>query len=341
MSGDVLSNQWSKSTETSNVEVYRSKDNQVAKYVHADGSETTIKTVASCANEFNLATGAVEPIEVDRRKFTVFISASVGCPVGCKFCYLTSKKFPYYKLTPQQIINNVKEAVNAEVQVKPELRKKYVKLSWMGMGDAFLMDPKDLASTSYDLAEWIVGDSGRAFGLDGVDIATCYPRTNYGWPHHLAVLNDRLEERFRLNPNRPERSAVRLFYSLHVTHNRRDIIPLAREESPSDDLFRLEDFRKWYGIDVVLHHMFLEGINDDEETLERIKTIVYEILVGAELRILRFNECKGSIYKESSKFDELVRLYAASLPRIKYQISPGSEIQAACGQFLCLTTKQK
>lgn len=341
MSGDVLSNQWSKSTEASNVEVYRSKDGQVAKYVHADGSETTIKTVASCANELNLATGMIEPIEVDRRKFTVFVSASVGCPVGCKFCYLTTKKFPYHKLTPQQIINNVKEAVNAEVQVKPELRKKYVKLSWMGMGDAFLMKPADLANTSYELATWIVGDSGRAFGLDGVDIATCYPRANYGWPHHIAVLNDRLEERFRLNPNRPDRSAVRLFYSLHGFMQRPRLIPASRKDAPISDLQDLQRVREWYGIDVILHHMFLEGCNDSESTMGVLKTLVDDYIPGVELRILRFNECKGSSFKESSRFDELVKLYAANFPKIKYQISPGSEIQAACGQFLCLTKEIK
>ena len=55
----------------------------------------------------------------------------------------------------------------------------------------------------------------------------------------------------------------------------------------------------------------------------------------SELRILRYNECDNSPYKESDKFDYIVKYFHDNLSKVKYQISAGSEIKAACGQFIC------
>lgn len=322
------------------MEVYRTQDGQVSKYIHDDGSETAIKTVSSCGNEVNKITGNIIPVEVERNKFSVFVSSSVGCPVGCKFCYLTVKKCPYHKLSPSQIFNNVAEALSEEIKVKPELRKKYLKLSWMGMGDAFLLDPKDLVAVTSDMVQWIIGDKNFAHGLDGVDISTTVPKENTGWPHLMAKLNDGLYGRFKQNPDNRGRSTVRLFYSLHKVNDRFELIPISRFNSPVCDLQLLSRLREWCGIDVIIHHMFLEGINDDDRTLRQIEVLLGNIIKGAEFRILRYNECESSPYKEAKNFDELVRKYAEVLPRVKYQISAGSEIKAACGQFLCLTNTE-
>jgi adenine C2-methylase RlmN of 23S rRNA A2503 and tRNA A37 len=333
------------------MEVYRTKDDQVAKYVHDDGSETTIKTVSSCDNVFNKITGKIEPVGIDRNKFSVFVSSSVGCPLRCKFCFLTVKDFPYYPLTPDQILNNFKEALSEEVKYKPQLRKMYMKLSWMGMGDAFLLNPEDLRSTTKHMIDWAISDSGYAFGLDGVDISTIMPDGCFGWPHNLASLNDYLTRRYRTNINNSRRSTVRLFYSLHSILRRKELIPNGSSAGVKSDLEYLADFRKWYGIDIILHYMFLEGFSDKihksphmfyPTDLSKISNIIYyKFNNNVELRILRFNKCKNSPYEESHDFDDLVTMYAKGLPKVKYQISAGSEIKAACGQFLCLTNKEK
>ena len=112
------------------MEIYRTFDNTVARYIHEDGSETAIKTTPKegfggvYGNAYN--------------KYNIFISHSVGCPISCSFCYLTVKKCPYHKLTANDIANNVTQALRKELCTRPELKKMYTKLSWMGMGDAFL-----------------------------------------------------------------------------------------------------------------------------------------------------------------------------------------------------------
>jgi adenine C2-methylase RlmN of 23S rRNA A2503 and tRNA A37 len=315
------------------MEVYRTKDGLVSKYVHDDGSETAIKSVSSCGNILNKATGKIEPVEVDRNKFSVFISSSVGCNLGCKFCYLTTKKYPYHKLSMAEIFNNVKEALTAEVTEKPQLRKKYMKLSWMGMGDAFLLDPIALREVSNKILIWAVRDKGVAVGVDGIDIATMLPVSIPGWPHHLAALNDDCFG-YRINPHSKDRSNLRIFYSLHKFSDRKDLMPSSRYNDVANDLQLLNQFKQWYGVDIILHQLFLEGVNDTEHELRQIKSAIDCLIPDTELRILRFNECKDSVYKESSRFDALVKMYSDALPKIKYQISAGSEIQAACGMFL-------
>lgn len=319
------------------MEIYRSKDGQVSKYVHDDGSETVIKTASSCNNIIDPISGKIITTDLDRNKFSVFVSNSVGCPIGCKFCYLTIKKYPYYKLSVSEIYNNFCDALEAELEFKPELRDRYMKLSWMGMGDAFLRDPYELCNITHEMiyhANFI-----NIKGLDGVDVSTVMPPNAKGWPYRFGELNDDLRG-FKRNPANPEnRSLVRLFYSLHSAYdlNRRSLIPC--NVNLRKDLERLAQFRYEYGIDVICHHMFLDGINDANNELSDLIGLMNEY-PHIELRILRFNQCGHSKFKESKKFDDHIMLLAKKISRLKYQISSGSEIKAACGQFLCLTNQK-
>lgn len=315
------------------MEVYRTKDGQVSKYVHDDGSETAIKTVSSCANVYDKETGRIVPIEKEREKFSVFISSSVGCPIGCKFCYLTVKKFPYQKLGPWQIVKNVRSALISEVEKKPELKNKYIKLSWMGMGDALLLDAADIDKVTIAILDLVLcGPRIGIKGLDGVDISTVMPPKAKGWPFHLGVLNGELLNSFQRNPHSMDRSPLRLFYSLHSEK----LIPSRKRNGVWNDFKKLKEFNYWYNIDIILHHMFLDGVNDKKSDVELIQALLERTGLEAELRVLRYNECPNSEYRESRNFDELVSYAAEIMPKVKYQVSAGSEIKAACGQFLCV-----
>lgn len=312
------------------MEEYRTEDGKVYKYVHDDGSETAIKTVSSCDNIFNKATGKIEPVEVDRNKFSCFISSSVGCPIGCKFCYLTVKKFPYHPLLKQDIEHNAKAALHkrfnkSDWNINPD---KYMKLSWMGMGDALLLDPIKVAVLTEEIIEWVL-EMKCALGIDGVDIATVLPHKKKGWLFGLGMLNMMLQK-YPINPTSKDRSRVRLFYSLHFLP---DLIPLKRNFY--EDMEFLQRVNDDYGVEVIFHHMFLDGLNDNKNKLDNLRRWMESSGFKPELRILRYNECPNSPYKESRKFDELVKYSSDIFPKIKYQVSAGSEIKAACGQFLC------
>lgn len=115
-------------------DIFRTEDNTVSKYIHDDGSETAIKMVKSVQNIFNPLTNEIESRESDRNKYSVFISSSVGCFMKCKFCHLTLKNSEFIKLEEDQIFNNLKEAIQDSIHHNPDLKSKFIKLSWMGMG---------------------------------------------------------------------------------------------------------------------------------------------------------------------------------------------------------------
>ncbi|MBV5347145.1 hypothetical protein JZU46_02865 [bacterium] len=309
------------------MEVYRTQDGHVAKYVHDDGSETAIKTTPII--EYGGVYGKVT------NKYNIFISTSVGCPVGCQFCYLTTKKCPYHTLTADEIISNVLSAVRLEVKHRPELARLYAKLSWMGMGDAYI-DTQKMYEVSCALAGALVMND-LARGSDGVDISTTLPFIPKSPKEDGLRSVANYINCFSLNPERKygvtgSRYPVRLFYSLYSGENniRKFLIPSSVSERIALDYLSA---LRGAPVTLVVHHMFFEGIND---TLRDAASVLkfLEVIPGTELRLLRFNECPGSIFKESSNFDMLVEHMYKYHKNIKVQSSPGSEVQAACGQFL-------
>jgi adenine C2-methylase RlmN of 23S rRNA A2503 and tRNA A37 len=94
-------------------------DGDVIKYIHNNGNETTVKVGQSC-------TGGNTDTSV------LFLSTSIGCPQNCKFCWLTSKKYPYKRISKETIIYSAFEALDASID---KIKGTYLKLSFMGMGD--------------------------------------------------------------------------------------------------------------------------------------------------------------------------------------------------------------
>jgi 23S rRNA (adenine2503-C2)-methyltransferase len=308
------------------MEVYRTLDGKVTKFVHDDGSESAIKYNYTCDTDG----GSHGPV---LNKYNIFISSDVGCPVGCKFCYLTAKKFEYHKLSGGQILKNIIEAIETQVVYDPTLRYKYLKISWMGMSDPFLDRLKTVAVTN-SLIEYVIYNK-LCCGIDGIDIATTLPLNN--------VLSIQLDETLTdlytsiedagatLNPQRNYRNPIRIFYSLHAGTQkvRSSIIPT--NLSLNSALFKLGSLPR-SSCSLIFHYVILDGINDSDREIENI--IMLTNLYDAELRILRYNKCPNSIYNESKRFNEIVDTLKKRVYLFKVQSSIGGEIFAACGQFL-------
>ena len=312
------------------LEIYRSKDKHVTKYVHVDGTETAIKTTPK--QEFGGSYGKVY------NKFNIFISSSYGCPVGCKFCYLTTKKCKYIPIDSYNIYNNIKDAVTEEIIERPQLKDMYAKLSWMGMGDVCL-NTALLYETSVDILGFLV-DNTIVKGIDGIDISTTLPTNDFSIDLIVAVNNylNLSEYLVPLNPARNymtnSRSPLRFFYSLHsaLDKTRKKLIP---NTISIEDAVKHINYLHKHGITVIIHHMFFDGVNDTDEELKALLYFLNKYPIKElELRILRFNACKGTRYKESPKFDSIVEMLYNEHKNIKVQSSPGSEVKAACGQFI-------
>lgn len=312
------------------MEVFRTVDGQVAKYIHDDGSETAVKAVSSCNNIVGLK-------ETARNKYSVFVSISSGCPMRCRFCYLTVKKCGYSFLTEDQILNNIKEALAEEVKHNPELKEKYIKVSWMGMGDA-LLNADIVKYVTVAFLDWVF-EKGYAKGLDGVDLSTMYPDSGQALFLPLITLDHKLSK-YNYNPDCNDgRSRFRLFYSLHspdeFTRNR--LIPYSTRVKKAVHL--MDSVCDTSGIDLIFHQLFLDNVNDSDYHIKALT----DFMKGrkTELRVLRYNKCDKAEFEETKKFDEIVNYLSTNIYKLKYQVSTGSEIKAACGQFILKDFRSK
>ena len=269
----------------------------VFKIIHAQGNETCVKTVD----------------EISTEKSTVFISSTVGCPLKCKFCHLTLKNYKYKRLTQRQIIDNTIETVKWAADVNPTIKAKNLKLSWMGMGDAFF-NLEHVLKCNTSILE------GIEQPLDKVDISTALPKS---------VTRETFELVEAINNQYPNK--VRWFYSLFSANKavRNYMLPNTHDIHKAIELFRES------GVKVIAHQIFLEGVNDSELEVQALTEFVNDNKdVISQLRVLRYNECENSWWYESERFDQIIRYLDSYLQvELKTQVSPGKEIKAACGMF--------
>ncbi len=325
------------------MESFITEDGSVAKFIHDDGSETAVKVVKSCSN-FRDDAGHIHTDWVDRGKYSVFISSSLGCYMQCKFCHLTIKDSAYRKLTTERVVANVKEALVHELERRPWMRERFVKLCWMGMGDA-VNQPDMVLDGTLELMDWLMSNR-LAAGLDCVDLSTVLPKVDDRWIDLFPRL-DRDLARFPVNPKSflveqaelagmthyTARSRFRLFYSVHsaIQETREKMVP--RAMPLADAIPRLKAFAG-QGPNLLLHQLFVEGLNDSEEEVEALIDLLATHFPSNELRVLRYNFCDRSPYREWDRIDTAVTRLADAHQALKVQVSAGQEVAAACGQFL-------
>jgi 23S rRNA (adenine2503-C2)-methyltransferase len=270
----------------------------VFKRIHTSKAETCIKTVD----------------EVSTEKSTVFISSSVGCALKCKFCHLTLKGHTFKKLNLEDILENTEKAVNWAALNSDKINKKTLKLSWMGMGDAFFNLDNVLKGSE------VILQRTTTKGLDKIDISTTLPKSvNASTFNKVHEINAKYDDK------------VRWFYSVFsaVEQTRSYMIPETCKISEAVNMFRENGMR------IIAHQIFLNGVNDSNEEVKALVDFINENSdVFNELRVLRYNECENSWWYESDNYTSIIEYLNKYVDvKVKSQVSPGKEIKAACGMF--------
>jgi adenine C2-methylase RlmN of 23S rRNA A2503 and tRNA A37 len=277
-------------------------------------------------------------ITLDPNKVAFFVSTSVGCEHHCKFCYLTVKKFPYHDLTFKEIIDNLKAAILEAIEINPSIKQKYFKLSWMGMGDA-LIDAEKVSIVTRAILYWIT--SKHLFkGVYGIDIGSIVPDNTSTYLQssleHLGTLDKWLKMMApAFNIQWPGKSPLKFYYSLHTFSPklRASLIPTGLKLGIAVPLLKLWALAE--NMDLIFHYLLLDSKNDDIERTEDLVEVWKSFgLQEFELRILRYNECENTPYRETKQLDEVLAVLNKGIKNLKFQISTGSEIKAACGQFI-------
>jgi adenine C2-methylase RlmN of 23S rRNA A2503 and tRNA A37 len=304
--------------------------------IHDNGMQTSIKLSPSgffTSEQLDRD----NPILCDKNKYTVIISSSHGCQMSCSFCHLTQLGKEFKAVSKDTIVTNVIEAIEAVNELDPSISTRYIKLCYMGEGEAIL-NMNNTCDSAYEIIYKVL-KQGLAVGLDGVDIATSMPNIPSRLMGSIITMNAALTVHgFNLNPynhSDVNRSIVRLFYSMHhYNQNYRDII-IPNSKSIEKTLELLEDVSA-QGVNVVVHYMFITGVNDDSDSVESLISFVNsnKVFEGFEFRVLRYNGFSED--KESPHMSEIIQMLESDLRvgKLKVQFSAGEDVSAACGMFI-------
>lgn len=306
-----------------------SNDGLTTKYIHKDQSETSFKM--SHSGKFN-SENLITPITQDKEKYSLVISCSKGCQMKCTFCHLTQKGSTFEELTTEQVEQNLKDVIADQYEKHPEIGKKHIKFCWMGMGEAILK-PEMIKTVSINVINWAL-NKGYASGVDGIDVSTVLPKISNRWQETIKELVEETKNYPRNPNNTTDRSLVRIFYSLHSANQkqREELIPNTKNIDVAID--SLTSFVKETGIDIVYHYMFMNGVNDNDNSVtELISLYKNKKLSGSELRILRYNEATNGV-TESDYLKDIVSLLEQEIPKLKVQHSSGNKVASACGMFV-------
>lgn len=306
-------------------------------FTHHNGTQTSIKTAPS--GHFD--EGQMErsdPIQTDKNKYTVIISSSSGCQMSCSFCHLTQNKKPFHNISEEEITENVIDAIEFVANREgAKFTDRYIKLCYMGEGEPILDMEKTGGSAGNILS--LVYEKGLAAGLDGIDISTCMPKIPERYLEQVIKMDQLCKMiGFNLNPvnhNDPDRSIVRLFYSLHHYNQtvRNIIIPNSMRIDGALELLKEVSEQ---GVNVVYHYMFINGVNDSDNDVQNLISFVNSSpnFKDSEFRVLRYNQGRNG-QEESDQITNIVKKLSDELEvkKFKVQFSAGEAINAACGMF--------
>jgi 23S rRNA (adenine2503-C2)-methyltransferase len=244
----------------------------------------------------------------DATKYVICISSQVGCPMRCTFCHLTNKGM--YKnvrnLTGHEIAGQVTSTL-AYKRGRGELpNNKECLVSFMAMGEPLLNLNNVLLSI--DLLNRFRSPTFK------FDISTTFPK------------GKTLE-------NIPPNLGIRIFYSLHSPFDRIRKKLMPNTESIQYAFNQLDKYYKRTGIRPIIHYTFIDGVNDSPAEVQALISLIGSYK-DFHLRVLRYNPYDRDTQQESRRLLEIIEELENHM-YVKLHKSPGYDIAAACGQFIC------
>lgn len=274
--------------------------------------------------------GAFEARFVQRgpEYFIVYLSSHTGCDRACRMCHLTQTG--QTMMTPAshndymvQAVQVLDRWVNTPLVETP----KFVNYNFMARGEPFA-NPTVTDGGFVRLRDRLETEARRR-GIDRsqMNLSTIMPETLVG-----ADLVDMLGPRAGTN----------IYYSLYSMQSRFRKRWLPKAMDPRRALDMLVDYQQaGDGAEVVLHWTFMEGENDDLETLEEIIDAVISAGLKTRFNLVRYNAFspkQGREPEDAILLRNLNILAGAFNERgaapSKIVSRVGMDVKASCGMFV-------
>ena len=251
--------------------------------------------------------------------FIAYLSSQTGCNRGCTFCHLTATdQTSFVDSTPNDFMAQA-------IQVFKHYRKqnkpaKYMHYNFMARGEP--LANKILLDSGDELLIKL-GQVAKEEGLPAkFNISTIMPVT----------LKKSLVDVFNyVNPT--------IYYSLYSIDSvwRKKWMPAAMEV---DDALRLlKDYQEFSKKIVKIHHTFIAGENDSEESVHAVCDAIEKHNLLCEFNLVRYNPASPDQGVESSEeviYNNVDILKQRFSYNGKVQIIPrvGFDVKASCGMFV-------
>jgi adenine C2-methylase RlmN of 23S rRNA A2503 and tRNA A37 len=250
--------------------------------------------------------------------FITYLSSHTGCDKACRFCHLTQLR--QTSMTPA----TVGDYENQALQV---FRHYRVKDDAMRVNYNFMARGEPLANPNL-LRDWqgvqrpLLSLSEQHALVSKFNISTIMPTEMADRSLH-EVFGD---------------TSAQIYYSLYSMDEKFRKRWLPKSLPVHDSLYKLTDWQQKTGQLVTLHWSFIEGENDDLETLERIAMAITYRGLKVKFNLVRYNPWSAAQGKEPSEeilqrnFNYLNEAFGHAKSRIVPRV--GFDVKASCGMFV-------
>lgn len=250
--------------------------------------------------------------------FISYLSSHTGCQKACRFCHLTAMR--QTMMTPARALDYWGQAIETFKHYDTQNAASRVNFNFMARGEP-------LANPTI-LNDWKTIER---------------PLQGLAWSNHL-------EEKFNISTIMPEEmtdrslkdvfgnSKAQIYYSLYSMNETFRKRWLPKSLSPHVALDKLVEWQQDTGELVTLHWAFIEGENDDLETLEKIILATTWRDLKVKFNLVRYNPYSDKQGKEPNEeilqrnFNYLANAFGHPKSRIVPRVGP--DIYASCGQFI-------
>ena len=262
-------------------------------------------------------------VQRDPDYFICYLSSHAGCNKACRFCFLTQTgQTSMQEATSRDIRMQAIRVMNHWYNLTPDNPAKKVHYNFMARGEPF-------ASREIRY-EWsnIYEPLARLAAFQGLDyrfnISTILPPEFdalawLSW-HSLAVDNGK----------------HRVYYSLYSTNEefRKRWLP---KGAPVDYAFAQLKILHDAGIDIALHHTFIDGQNDSVDDVNRFIEVIQNSGLTPKFNLVRYNPYSPAQGKESPEeiLQRNFEMINTAFGREDSHIVPrvGFDVHASCGCF--------
>ncbi|ADD79660.1 23S rRNA (adenine(2503)-C(2))-methyltransferase RlmN [Candidatus Riesia pediculicola] len=272
--------------------------------------------------KWRMRTDSEETIETvfipEGRRKTLCISSQIGCPLKCRFCFVSKKKFRR-NLKISEIVGQVwiagkilRKEISSVFSKKRNHLLPFTNIVIMGTGEPLLNFRNILSSIRI-----ITSSHGFNFPEKKIVLST-------------AGVSPAIEKLL-------ENTQIKLAISLHAPNNKiRDrIMPINKKYDIQSILDSIQKFQNHSNIfqRITIEYIMLRGINDEVQDAYQLADILKNIPV--KINLIPFNSTAGIPYKRSNllhiqQFSEILKKFRFVTTVRK---TKGGDIQASCGQL--------